>query len=67
MATLWIVTCPECYQEFEVPSSQVFVECGQALAYCSCPYCDHQFQAEQDYLVWLGVEGPIPPELVQVD
>ena len=64
MARVWLITCPECGNRFEAASQQVEILCGRAVADCTCPQCEHKFRAEQDYLLWLGVEGPMPPEIV---
>jgi len=58
-----IVTCPHCSTESEVPADKVYTQCGRALADLRCPNCRNQFQAEEEYLLWLGVEGPLPPDL----
>lgn len=63
MAQAWIINCPECDFELEISADTVIIECGQALADCSCSNCGHQFQASEDYLLWLGFEGPLPIEV----
>lgn len=54
----WIVNCPECGRQFEIPPDDVFTDCGQAISNCTCPKCGHQFQASQDFQTWLGVDDP---------
>ena len=64
MAEMWLVTCPKCDQQFKVLPEQARIHCGQASTDCTCPDCGQQFIAEEDYLVWLGIKGPIPQEVV---
>ena len=64
MAEIWLVNCPKCGEQFEVKAELVQIHCGQASADCTCPDCGHSFKAEEDYLIWLGFEGPVPAEIM---
>lgn len=61
---IWIVTCPRCEMENQVPNEFVLVECGKSYGECTCFNCGCTFTAEQDYLLWLGLAGPIPEEII---
>jgi hypothetical protein len=64
MVQAWFVTCPECSREIEISPNEVYTECGHAMSDCQCPRCQFKFRAEKDYLLWLGLEGPVPSEIL---
>ncbi len=61
--TRWLVVCPNCSTENEIPPEIVTISCGQVFCDCTCTNCGTSFLAEQDYALWLGLPGPLPPEL----
>ena len=59
----WIIDCPECGTPNTVPVSAVTVTCGVARCTCTCINCGNQFEGEQEYWRWLGLEeGPAPAQ-----
>lgn len=58
MAT-WIITCPTCGTANEAPKEAIFVECGTISCTCRCTNCGGEFDTEEAYWRWLGLDsGP---------
>jgi len=57
--TLWIITCPHCGTQNEVPREEIIIRCGKLSCTCTCLNCGGEFGAEEEYWRWLGLErGP---------
>jgi hypothetical protein len=61
--TIWILTCPNCGTENQIPKQAVVVKCGIAHCHCSCSNCKQEFDSQQDYSLWLGLTDILPTEL----
>jgi transcription elongation factor Elf1 len=59
---IWIVTCPVCGTENEIPADSALIECGKSYGECTCSNCGCTFTAIEDYLLWLGMARPLPEE-----
>lgn len=54
---LWIITCPNCGTPNEAPREEVVVRCGKMSCTCTCSNCGGEFDAEEEYWRWLGLES----------
>lgn len=61
--TTWILTCPNCGNNNEIPKQVVVVRCGIVHCHCACKNCRHEFDGQQDYWQWLGLTEEPPAEL----
>ena len=58
----WILICPKCGTKNEIPKKAVVVKCGRAHCHCICSNCKHEFDSQQDYSLWLGLNEAYLPE-----
>jgi len=56
---VWEVQCPKCGSVNQVTKDAVIVRCGMAECTCVCTNCKTEFNSEQEYWRWLGLDhGP---------
>jgi hypothetical protein len=53
----WILVCPNCGTENPAQRAGLAVTCGSITCLCTCGNCGTQFEGEQEYWRWLGVQG----------
>ena len=61
--TTWILTCPNCGKDNEVPSSTIVIKCGVVSCRCNCSNCKQELVGKQEYWQWLGLAESPPAEL----
>jgi hypothetical protein len=61
----WNVTCPNCGTVNEISPALVRVQCGVVACISTCVNCSNQFDDEQEYWRWLGLDEP-PKDEAQV-
>jgi len=51
----WVLKCSNCGTENDIQNQKIVVRCGIARCHCTCTNCKHEFDSQQDYLIWLGL------------
>lgn len=55
----WILVCPNCGTENTTKRADLRAECGIIHCACTCVNCEQDFEGQQEYWRWLGLEeGP---------